>query len=469
MSEIPSLYEYQEEGVEVMLQRRRMILADAMGLGKTAQVLELAYRSQAVRILAVVPNRLKVNFRKQCAIWYPEAPVYMCSGTTTEKAFAISTFEDGILIINYETIRPVNKEIKEKCKVKGLEVPFDFTNLLQKHKWDLIIFDEAHRLGNRKALQTAGARTLAKLAPYVILMSGTPVQNRIGEIWSLLHLVNPKKFSSYWDFMKRHADARPGIFGWVMEDAPVDPEALHAEIAPYIIRREKEPGTVTVQEIEVDLEGEQLRMYDEMEVDAIAQLDLDQLLIAPIKLAQITRCRQLCISPRLVGAGGEEAKLELLNDILDGTDEKVLIFSQWEKVIRLVAERLNKRNIQHVELIGGLKDWEQAEREDIFQNDPNCRCVLGTIDAMGEGLTLTAGSVVIFIDKHWNPQKNNQCVARADRDGQTKPVKVYYLKARNTVEEWIDDLIAYKEGITQDLHGRVQEILDALRLKQKRK
>jgi len=462
-SEIASkLYGFQRVGVKFLTEARRAILADDMGLGKTVQSITACEELQAKRILIICPNTMKDNWAGEIKKWTPDREVTVLRGYNREKKEeVIRSFKSGYLIVNYEAIRRSKRKVGNKSKPTPRE--HDLIDDLYAMSWDVIIVDEAHNIKNRKASQTEGVRKLAAKTENIYLLTGTPIMNRVDELWSPLNILYPKQYSSFWTFVKKHTIAYPGRFGWVIDGKPTQPEELRQEIAPIFLRREKEevfpdmPRKV-YQKVWVNLEGEQRRIYQEIEQTAMTQIDENTTVITPSVLAKLTRCKQVAISPRLIGGKPEGVKIDVLIDILHGTNQKVLIFSQFAKAVKLVAERLKSEDIGYVTFTGETSENERNNAIKQFQTNPEVRVFLATMQTGGTGVTLTAASLVIFLDKHWTPAINEQAVDRTRPHLQKQPIQIIEILARDTIDEMVEDVLQGKVSIVEAVIARRKKV-----------
>jgi SNF2 family DNA or RNA helicase len=420
-----------------------------MGLGKTAQA--IAACEGLGRVLVICPNTLNGTWVTELEKWAPSRPVAVLRGSFKKKEVMIGSFDSGFLVVNYESVRQPRASLADG--------PVALLDRLRGIRWDALIVDEAHGIKNRNSQQTKGVLELARRTPCVYLLTGTPIMNKVDELWTPLHALNPLRWPSYWPFVKRHTVAFKGKYGWVVDGKPTRPEELRRELAPVFIRREKEevfpdmPRKV-YQQVWLDLEGEQLRIYRDIEKLAMAQVDEHTTVVTPGILAQLTRCKQVAVSPALIGGRPEGVKLDALLDIVQGTDQKVLVFSQFAEAIKLAAGRLEAAGIGHVVFIGETKEEVRDDVVMRFQTDPLVRAFLATTQAGGSGLTLTAASLVVFLDKHWTPAVNEQAVDRTRPHMQKRPVQVVELLVRDTVDEMVEAVLAGKVSIIEAVISR---------------
>lgn len=437
------LYTYQVDGREFLLEHPKSILADDMGLGKTAQALSTCTRRKMRRGLIVTVKSMKPTWGDEIDKWLG-LPYSIVDGTKADRE-ALIVLDNYFTIINFDLLRL-------------------HTDLLASQPWDLVIFDEAHKLKNRKSkVFAAASKILKKSKPAAVHhLTGTPVLNRAEELWSLLNLLDPKVYSSYWRWVEEHMEMKKtfhaikGGGGQLTSHleigGPKDPVKLRESLKDVMLRREKEDcldlPSKTFQTVKVNLEGAQLKHYQTMRDNLYAKIreDRDEI-AAPTILAQITRLKQIAVSHLLLDASLtdiEGAKIDALRDIIAGLgDQKAVVFSQFEQAIsRLVPEFPQSAVFtgKHSE------NWRRAAMKE-FQESEDTRLLFTTIQCGGQGVTLTAGSVVIFLDLYWTPGINKQAVDRVHRIGQGRPVTVYTLVADNTIEGWILKLLSEKQTL----------------------
>ena len=424
------LRDYQKAGVNFLIQAKRAILGDDPGLGKTLQAIMACEGEQARRALIVCPNTIKWVWYEEIKKWTGKEAVVI-GGPRKKREKALEAYKNGYLIINYESARlhPIIQEIE----------------------WDVMICDEAHRLKNRKALQTQFIKRVK--AKNVYMVTGTPIMNRTEELWSLLNILYPKVFTSFWRFVDQYCQKRTTYFGTeVLPGTDEQVERLRLLLQPIMIRRRKDevltelPAKV-YQRLPVELEGRQKVMYKQMERDSLAILSQGAI-AAPVVIAQITRLRQIAVGAQLLDPEiDSSAKFKALDEILDIhlQDHKIVVFSQFRRAIELLQERYAAKGLECVVVTGEVSQEDRVKATQRFQTDNNCRIMLSTIQAGGLGLTWTAADIVVFLDRHWTPAMNLQAEDRLHRIGQRNSVTVINMVAKDTVEEWIEDILAGKQ------------------------
>jgi len=430
---------YQRVGVRFLADAGSAILADEMGLGKTPQAIRACKELGAEKVLVVTKKSLIHNWVAEIQRWARKSRTAVL--TTADSKIPNTRF----IVTNYEVA------VKHKDK-------------LLKCKFDALVVDEATAIKNRKAKRTKALHKLAKNIPHKFLLTGTPVHNRPDELWSLLHCVNPAKYTSYWRFVGRYCLTVENYWGGLDILGVKDQGALAAELAPVMLRRTKELLRLPPKSFEtiyVGLTDTQRQIYNDLRTRLFVELE-GKTVTAPSVLVQLTRLRQVVCSPALIGGPDESAKTDALLDILDDTagGHKIIIFTTFAEYVKLLMLRLEPWGT--VRITGDMTDkarWNSVEK---FQNDPSCRVLVGTIGAMGEGLNLTAADVVIFLNREWVPALNAQAEDRAYRRGQSKPVHVINLVATQTVDQHVEKLLSKKRDVVSQVEA-LEAIITGLR------
>jgi len=405
------------------------VLADDMGLGKTLQTLShLLTEKEAGRVtqpsLVVAPTSLMNTWYSEAKRFTPELKVLVLHGKERKAHF--DSIPDYDLILTTYPLIP--RDIDE----------------LKKHSYHLLALDEAQYVKNPRTNAFKGVAALN--AKHRLCLSGTPLENHLGELWALFHFLMPGFLGSREQFrqlyrtpIERHADDERQ-------------KQLVKRVRPFILRRTKSevakelpPKTETV--VSIDLEGAQRDLYETLRVAmherVRSEIDKRGLARSQIMvLDALLKLRQACCDPRLVKVESakkvkKSAKLEWLKDTLPSFVEdgrKVLIFSQFSTLLGLLETTLQDLNIRYAKLTGQTQD--RAAQIEHFQNG-DAQVFLITLKAGGVGLNLTAADTVIHFDPWWNPAAENQATDRAHRIGQEKPVFVYKLIASGSIEEKI--------------------------------
>ncbi|MEQ1567413.1 MAG: DEAD/DEAH box helicase, partial [Myxococcota bacterium] len=442
---------YQRAGLQWMSFLRQMdlhgVLADDMGLGKTVQALA-AMLDVGGKHLVVAPTSVLTNWQREAARFVPSFKVNLYHGP--DRVFDpdahITLTSYALLRMDVERLRAVD--------------------------WSYVVLDEAQAIKNPHSL-TARSAFLVK-ARYRLVLTGTPVENRLEELWSLFRYLMPGLLGSEGAFRDRFA--RPIEVG--DDKARI---ALRNRVRPYVLRRLKQqvetelpPLTEIVERI--PLEAKQREVYETVRM--AARRDVQEILAkggsATMQVLEaLLRMRQACCDPSLlpgdVGASAGAAKLDRMEEILVevvSEGHKVLVFSQWTTLLDRVETRLDQLGIAFVRLDGSTRDRQGVI--DQFQDPQGGAAADGppvfllSLKAGGFGLNLTAADYVIHLDPWWNPAVERQATDRAHRIGQDKPVVSYKLVAESTVEERILELQAAKRELADAALGTEGGFLRAL-------
>ncbi len=445
---------YQREGLGWLDYLQRFgfggILADDMGLGKTIQVLALLQRRRYRRqskgpTLAVVPRSLVFNWIQEAAKFTPRLKVLDYTGSG-RHALRDRFVEYDLIITTYGTLRTDIAELTN----------FEF---------DYVMLDESQAIKNADSQSAKAVRLLR--ARHRLAISGTPIENHLGELWSIIEFLNPGMLGSDTVF-KKYAGTGTGL------DA-ADRVLLAKALRPFILRRTKaqvvkDLPEKTEQTLYCDMETEQRRCYDELRVhyrDALLRKDAVELNRSKIEVLEaLLRLRQAACHPGLINpavTGEPSAKLEmLLPSIAEVVEEghKVLVFSQFTSFLAIVRERLDQEQLVYEYLDGRTRN--RAAKVERFQNDPDCPIFLISLKAGGLGLNLTAAEYVYLLDPWWNPAVEAQAIDRSHRIGQTQHVFAYRLICRGTVEEKILELQQKKRDLADAILNADNRVISTL-------
>lgn len=442
------LYEFQKRGINFLRTQGRALLADEMGLGKTIQAIEASRGLN--RVLIIAPKTLHRNWELEISKWNPGIPVERIKGGKNQKLKAIAEFERGYLIINYELCRAIT----------GRNNPYLDSAI--KRKFDGAIVDEAHNIKNRKSQQSVGIRKLCSKIPHVYLLTGTPIVNRTDDLWALLNLIDRKAFSSFWGFCRKYAKVNITYWGWVVDPKPRNPARLRRDLTPYVLRRSKEEvmselPTTTNKTIRLEMTPEQSKLYQKCKKEISVELANNKRITILGILPRIVRLKQVASCPSILSPGMKSNKEECLLDIIEevAEDDKILIFSSYNKTLDYLSKFLGENDVQHFVMNG---ETPMKERYKLIKNFGGQKIKVFLMNtSLGVGLNLTAASVVVFMDKPWSPAIIEQAISRVHRKGQTKPVTVINLIMEGTIEEWIENLIYKKENILEEIIGELRK------------
>jgi superfamily II DNA or RNA helicase len=434
---------YQREGVAWMgfLQTLGFggCVADDMGVGKTAQVLALLETRRELResgkgagpSLVVVPRSIVYNWKQESERFTPRLRVLDHSGTGRDKS--VERFENYDLILTtYGTLR---------------RDAVDFQNF----RFDYIVLDEAQAIKNAGTESAKAARLLQ--GNHRLVMSGTPIENHLGELWSLFEFLNPGMLGSL-------SAVGPGGMSMKNPDEPTR-VILSKALRPFILRRTKDQVAKELpqkleQTVYCELDTGQRKLYDELrdhyrrallgriETQGIGKSKM-QILEALLRLRQAA-CHPGLLDPKRkheLGAKLEVLMARLTEVIAEG--HKALVFSQFTSLLHIVRLHLDQQSVVYEYLDGKVRD--RQSRVERFQSDPDCPLFLISLKAGGVGLNLTAAEYVFLLDPWWNPAVEAQAIDRAHRIGQSKRVFAYRLIAKDTVEEKVLELQNTKRNL----------------------
>jgi superfamily II DNA or RNA helicase len=439
------LYPYQQEGMLHLAFTERALLADEMGLGKTVQAIaacELLRRLRGVeRVLVVCPASLKGEWEEQIAR-FTDLPSRIVAGPRAQRLAQYSDSKgEGkgafFYLANYE------------------QILLDGDDVQQRLAPDVIVLDEAQRIKN---WQSRTARAVKRLrSPYAFVLTGTPLENRIDEIYSIVQFLDPSLLGPLFRFNREfyRLDERGRPEGYRNLDE------LHRRLAPVLLRRRKDevegqlPGRLDKHYF-VPLEDEQIPRYAEYE-RRVAQIlaEARRRPLLPKEFEQLQRwlacMRMICDTPYILDSDCRVCpKLVELKEILAETladpETKILIFSEWERMLELVRELVQEMEIGYAWHTGSVPVMRRRGEIRRFKDDPECRLFLST-DSGSVGLNLQAASVVINLDLPWNPAKLEQRIARAWRKHQTRAVRVVHLVTENSIEHRMIPLLAGKQAL----------------------
>ena len=451
---------YQRDGVGWLefLQEFRFggCLADDMGLGKTVQMLAVLQgraneekslkKSERRASLIVVPKSLLFNWAQECAKFTPDLRVLEYAGL--DRAELRPEFNNyNVILTTYGTLRRDVMVLKD--------IPFDY-----------VVLDEAQTIKNAGSQVAKASRLLQ--ARFRLALSGTPIENHLGDLWSIFEFLNPGMLGRSTAFRTHAADA----------EKPESREFLARGLRPFILRRTKQQVAADLpdkieQTLFCQMSEDQSRLYSEMRDhyrQSLMGLVKNQGLAKSKMhvLEALLRLRQAACHPALLDKGKIDegsAKLDVLlphlEELID-EKHKTLVFSQFTSMLAIVRHHLDQKGIVYEYLDGQTRDRRACVER--FQNDPNCPLFLISLKAGGLGLNLTAADYVFLLDPWWNPAVEAQAIDRAHRVGQTKQVFAYRLICRGTVEEKIAELQVKKRGLADAIlqeNGSVLEQLSA--------
>jgi len=452
------LYDYQAVDATKMLSAGNWLNFSEMGTGKTPEALAVVEMGNFLCPLIVCPSSLRFEWTRQIDDWTGQKAALPNSNTYTRLEPLVRSFLEGVKykIINYEVLRSDD----------NLEV-------LNQIPFDVLIFDEVHKLRNPKTQVVKGAWKFLDAHPTakVIAMSGSPIMNYPNDLYVPLSLVQvdkyPRTHRDWLRFSQHYCLWTSGQHGRYIYGVRYM-DYLKKETEPFSIRRTKKEVLPFLPDkyyrrVILEMDKDQRDLYTQMETELLILLDSGESLWSPDARSKITRLRQLNLDPKILGVSASSAKTDFLVDLVESTNEKVVIFSCFERYIYLLSLLLQQYN--PVVISGTISPQDRQLAVSKFQEQDDVRICLGTIQSMGEGVTLTAASNVVLVDRWWNEPTNQQAVDRLHRIGQKNAVQVIYPVCEDSVDTLLDEILARKSGAlhrfldeTQVTNAIVEEI-----------
>ena len=435
------LYPYQKEGVIKAAKAGRVIIADDMGLGKTIQAIAtaefFAKELHIANVLIICPTSLKYQWKSE-----------------------ITKFTGRTVKVIEGTIEKRKPQYRSDAffKVASYGVGLNDIDYINDAEFDLIILDEAQKIKNWKTKTAKGLKQLD--SQYAIVLTGTPLENKLDELHSIVEFIDPYKLGALFRFLDKHQikeEETGKVIGYK------DLNEISTVLKDIMIRRTKtEILSQLPERIDknyfVDVTKEQWEIHQDYDYIVarlvhkwrkygfLSEKDRQRLLIS------LSCMRMVSDSTYILDQEGKryDKKIDeltgILNDIFESGNEKVVIFSQWERMTRLVSHELHKMEIDFEYLHGGVPAIKRKDLIEKFRDNPDKRVFLST-DAGGVGLNLQTANVVINLDLPWNPAILEQRIGRVHRLGQQKPVRVINLISKGTIEHKILGIIGFKKSI----------------------
>jgi superfamily II DNA or RNA helicase len=449
------LYPYQAQGALFAVRAGRALIGDDMGLGKTIQAIAatevLAQHFGVSKVLVVCPTSLKYQWQSEITRFsgrHGENAARVINGGRAQRQ-ADYAQDDFCKITNYEKLKPD-------------------LDLIAAWAPDLVIVDEAQRVKN---WNTIAARALKRIdSPYAIVLTGTPLENKLEELISIVQFVDQHRLGPTWKLLHQHQVKDEGgrVTGYTRL------EKIGQTLAPIMIRRRKSEvlrqlPSRTDQNLLVPMTEMQM-LYHQENADIVARIvqrwrktrflsDKDQRRMT----CALQNMRMSCNSTYLLDQDSDhgvkaDELAALFEDLFADPEAKAVVFSQWTRTHDILIRRLEARNLGYVSFHGGVPSEKRPALVERFRDDPNCRVFLST-DAGSTGLNLQHASTLVNMDLPWNPAILEQRIARIHRMGQKRPVRVINFVAKGTIEEGMLSVLAFKRSLSAGiLDGGSSEI-----------
>ncbi len=458
------LYPYQMEGVAFLAANGRALLADDMGLGKTLQAIAAAHwlyqHAQVKRILIVCPASLKHQWAREIEK-FTDLPVQIIQGSPAGRSVQYHK-GDGFYILNYELV------LRDLSVINTTLAP------------DLLILDEAQRIKNWQTKIAAAVKLIH--SRYAFVLSGTPLENRLEDLYSLMQVVDPNVLGPLWRYLADFhvTDERGKVLGYR------NLSTLRQRLAPVMLRRDRRlvsdqlPQRIE-QRLDVEMTTAQYELHDAalQAAGQLAELSRRRPLTPSEQnrmMSALQQARMACnaaglVDKETVGSPKLDELVNIVQDLCVQEGLKAVVFSQWELMTQLVEERLRGIGVGCVRLHGGVPTHKRGDLTDRFHNDDAIQVFIST-DAGGTGLNLQNASVLINLDIPWNPAILDQRIARVHRLGQKKTVQAILLVSSDSYEERVMALVKGKRHLfdnvidqdaSEDIVGVSRKLLDVLR------
>ncbi len=448
LPEIKSLkvkpFPYQTEGILFCAAAGRSILADDMGLGKTIQAIGVAQllheHHQVQKVLIICPTSLKYQ-------WQSEIEKFTIATTTVIEG-------------NYLNRQKLYKKEDSLYKIASYNMAVNDRELINEYQPDFIILDEAQRIKNWQTKVSASIKKLK--SKYALILTGTPLENKLQELYSLVQFIDPLLLGSLYNFISEYeqTDETGQVIGYK------DLHKIKEKLKHILLRRTKKEvlkqlPSRTDKNLFVDITNEQKVIHNDYQeivnkivnrwkkMGFLGEEDRQRLMIS------LNMMRMVCNSTYIIDQEtNHQTKLDELFNILEEViatgEEKIVIFSQWERFTRLIAAQLDIQKIGYANLNGGIPSHKRKDLFDRFNNDENCRIFLST-DAGGVGLNLQAGSMLFNMDLPWNPAVLEQRISRIYRQGQKRNVNIINFIAQNTIEHGMLGKLKFKRALSEGI------------------
>ena len=473
-------YDHQIEGFNFGLNNDRWLLGDEMGLGKTKQVIDIAVAKKLAKgykhcLIICGVNGLKWNWYNEVHTHSEEMPYILGQrskggklviGSNADKLKDLESFDDlpYFIITNIETLRYKEWTGEYRKNKKGQQIKvysYPITDKLVELGIDMIAFDECHKAKNPECEQ--GEQLLRLKADTMIAMTGTPLMNNPFDLYIILKWLGYEKHGFY---QFQHHYGVFGGYGGYQVVGYKHLDVLQEQLNEIMLRRRKEevldlPEKTYIDEY-VEMSPAQKKVYDEVSCEVKESIDMIK--SAPNPLAELIRMRQATGYTGILSSKIQEsAKLDRMIEIIEEAVEnnkKIVIFSNWTQMTDAIDDRLANTKMPNSQaymsaysalITGNTADDQRQNIVDAFQNTDDIKILVGTSGAMGTGLTLTAGTIEIFMDEPWNMALKEQAVDRCHRIGQKSNLTIYTLMCKDTIDCRIHELVQRKGAMADAL------------------
>lgn len=450
------LYPYQRQGVAYAIQKKRLIIGDQPGLGKTGQAIAALIGGEvngekAFPALVICPSSLKINWQREFVLWSDKRAIILNDKVKTSWPLYLSSGMADVVIVNYESLRKYFvQEIMMSTDGSFRLKDVTFRNTITTFK--SVIIDESHRVRNTGTQIAKFVKGVCIGKDYVIALTGTPVINKPKDLISQLGIINRLNELGGWK-------------GFVTRYCSGETEASNLKELNYklsttcFVRRDKKDVLKDLPDKirqEVICEIDNRKEYTEAENDLINYLvkwknATDEQIEKAIRGEVMVRIN---ILKNISARGKINDVCEYIDDILE-SGEKLVLFGHLQEVLKKIAGKYGPRAVM---ITGEVSQKDRQHNVDRFQKDPECQLAVCSIKAAGVGLTLTASSRVAFIEQWWTAADHDQAEDRVHRIGQKDSVTATYFLGRDTIDEKVHEIVESKRGIAKQVTGSNEEI-----------
>lgn len=461
IASFPELLPFQRSGARFLRVCKRVLLGDDTGLGKTVMSLVASQRilREGGNVLILTVKGLIPQWRHEIERWKIEVPGGIIdlgkAQGRKDKFVQASRVKGAIVLMNWDALVTLRQ-------------------YLSTTHWSIVIGDEAHFVKNRKAQRSAAMMTLCKNADYVWLMTGTPLEKSPADLWSLLHMLDPETFSSYWAFWGAFVDAYTDFRGNVVVKGAKNTPVLHDLMQRMYLRRLRADELKDVKEpqhihLEVELTKGERKVYDQIEegafIDSVTvdghQQTIEEWMGSTTTVGRLIHARQAAIAPGTIipEFGIQSSKLDALEGLLQsfGDTDRVVIFTSFRAPCDLIKERLGEQAVVYL-----------ADRSPVlyqtFSRGEGPRFLVTTPFSLGVGANLQVARAIVFVDCPWSYTQYRQACARIVRIGQVYEALIYHLHAKDTVDDAIHEMLLAKADTFNEV-AVARRVIDRLQQK----
>jgi SWI/SNF-related matrix-associated actin-dependent regulator 1 of chromatin subfamily A len=457
--EIPlkrDLFPFQKQGVAYALKQKRLIIGDQPGLGKTAQAIATITAAGAFPCLVICPSSLKINWEREWDMWTTKKAMILNDNIKRTYSYFYESNLAQVFIVNYESLKKYFvTEIKQKTGKDGKKEPLTLKNIKFNDKikfFKSVIVDESHRIKDLKTQQTKFTKGICSEKEYILLLTGTPVVNKPKDLVAQLGVIDRMgNFGGYKNFLSWFCDnedrwkelnvlLRRNCFyrREKMDVLKQLPSKMRAAVLCDITTRKEYNDALA------DLE-QYLRRYRQASDEQVERSLRGEIMV------------RIGILKNISARGKLTDVVDYVSDVVD-SGEKIILFVH----LKDVAATLKRFFPAAVTILGSDDALTRQRNIDMFQNDASCQVIICSIKAAGVGITLTASSRVAFVELPWHPADCEQCEDRAHRIGQTDSVQCTYFLGKDTIDEWIYQVINEKRNMTKQITGAREDVEESV-------